>query len=190
MHNELPFDGTANYFGRVIPNPDYYFQALLESIAWKNDEVMMFGKRIVTKRKTAWYGDKPFDYTYSKIRKTALPWIPELLEIKELVEGLSQETYNSCLLNLYHDGSESMGWHSDDEREIVAHSAIASVSLGIERKFSFKHKKSSETVSLNLADGSLLVMKGECQENWWHAVPKSTKVKEARINLTFRKLNV
>lgn len=188
MENLLPKDGIANYYGKVIPNPDGYFEALLRTIDWKNDEVVIFGKRIVTKRETAWYGDKSFEYTYSKITKTALPWTSGLLELKKLCEQISGETYNSCLLNLYHDGSESMGWHSDDEPEIEKESAIASVSLGAERKFSFKHKKDNETVSLLLENGSLLVMKGKTQQNWRHAIPKSMKVTDARINLTFRKL--
>ncbi|NUY82434.1 alpha-ketoglutarate-dependent dioxygenase AlkB [Flavobacterium sp. MAH-1] len=188
MENLLPKDGVANYYGKVIPNPDVYFEALLRTIDWKNDEVVIFGKRIVTKRETAWYGDKPFEYTYSKTTKTALPWTSELLELKRSCEEISGETYNSCLLNLYHDGSESMGWHSDDEPEIEKEWAIASVSLGAERKFSFKHKKDNETVSLLLENGSLLVMKGKTQQNWQHAIPKSMKVMDARINLTFRKL--
>ncbi|MBD3583594.1 alpha-ketoglutarate-dependent dioxygenase AlkB family protein [Flavobacterium selenitireducens] len=188
MTNLLPKDGVVHYFASAIPDPDAYFAALLRTIDWKNDEVSMFGKRIITKRKTAWYGDKPFDYTYSKIMRTALPWTTELLQLKAIVEKISSETYNSCLLNLYHDGSEGMGWHSDDEKEIVRHSAIASVSLGATRKFALKHKASKESVSLELQNGSLLVMKGETQESWLHAVPKSSKITEARINLTFRKM--
>lgn len=188
MKNLLPKDGVAHYYKSAIPNPDAYFNRLLETVSWKNDEVLMFGKRIITKRKTAWYGDKPFDYTYSKITRTALPWTKELKELKVVVEHLSSETYNSCLLNLYHDGSESMGWHSDDEREIVRNSAIASISLGAERKFSFKHKNDKTTESIVLGNGSLLVMKGEVQEKWLHAVPKAMKVNGARINLTFRQL--
>ncbi|RZJ69775.1 alpha-ketoglutarate-dependent dioxygenase AlkB [Flavobacterium sp.] len=186
--NLLSKDGIAEYHGQVIPNPDGFFNALLTEIDWKNDEVMLFGKRIVTKRKTAWYGEKPFAYTYSKITRIALPFTHELLEIKDLVEELSGETYNSCLLNLYHDGSESMGWHSDDETEIERFSAIASISLGAERNFSFKHKIDKTTESIALENGSLLVMKGEIQQKWLHAIPKSAKVKTARINLTFRKL--
>ncbi len=188
MTNLLPKDGIANYYGQIVPNPELYFEKLLMNIDWKNDEVVMFGQRIITKRKTAWYGEKPFVYTYSKIAKTALPFTRELVEIKNLVEKISGETYNSCLLNLYHDGSESMGWHSDDEPEIERFSAIASISLGAERKFSFKHKSEKITESIMLENGSLLVMKGEIQQKWLHAIPKSLKVKEPRINLTFRKL--
>ena len=162
------------------------FDALKEEIKWENDEILMFGKRITTKRKTAWYGEKPFEYTYSKTTKIALPWTAILLEIKEKIEQISQEKYNSCLLNLYHDGNEGMGWHSDDEKMILPKSAIASVSFGATRKFLFKHKKDHTQVSTILENGSLLVMKGETQLEWLHSLPKSMKTKTPRINLTFR----
>ncbi|RZJ67437.1 MAG: alpha-ketoglutarate-dependent dioxygenase AlkB [Flavobacterium sp.] len=187
MENLLLNDGIAQYYGKVIPTPDVYLEKLLATIEWKNDEVVLFGKRITTKRKTAWHGSEPFAYKYSGATKTALPWTKELLELKAIAEELSRETYNSCLLNLYHDGSESMGWHSDDEKTIVKCSAIASISLGADRKFAFRHKRSKETVSLVLENGSLLVMKGETQEFWQHAIPKQMKVLDARVNLTFRK---
>jgi alkylated DNA repair dioxygenase AlkB len=108
--NLLPFDGEVYYYGKVIDaaRAEHYFQRLLEGIAWKHDEAIIFGKRVETKRKVAWYGDKPFSYTYSKITKQALPWTPELLEIKALVEQKTGTTYNSCLLNLYHTGEEGM----------------------------------------------------------------------------------
>ena len=163
-----------------------FFNLLSEEIAWENDEVLIFGKRITTKRKTAWYGDRPFAYTYSHTTKIALPWTVTLNEIKNKVEQISKEKFNSCLLNLYHDGNEGMGWHSDDEKMIVPKSAIASVSFGAQRKFVFKHKKDKTQVSTILENGSLLVMKGETQIEWLHALPKSLKIKAARINLTFR----
>ena len=104
------------------------------------------------------------------------------------MESLTKSKYNACLLNLYHNGDESMGWHSDDEKEIIAESSIASLSLGAERKFSFKHKATKETISVLLENGSLLEMKGAIQKNWWHALPKSKKVIAPRINLTFRQM--
>jgi alkylated DNA repair dioxygenase AlkB len=162
------------------------FNQLAEEIAWVNDEVLIFGKKIITKRKTAWYGEKPFAYTYSRKTKIALPWTDTLLEIKNKVEEISNEKYNSCLLNLYHDGNEGMGWHSDDEKMIAPKSAIASVSFGAPRKFVFKHKKDKTQVSTILENGSLLVMKGETQIDWLHSLPKSLKIKTPRINLTFR----
>ena len=186
--NLLTGESIVESYGIIFSKEAIYtiFNDLLKDIAWENDEILIFGKRITTKRKTAWYGDKPFAYTYSHNTKIALPWTKTLLEIKEKVELLSREKYNSCLLNLYHDGSEGMGWHSDDEKMIVPKSAIASVSFGATRKFVFKHKKDKTQVSTILENGSLLVMKGETQIDWLHALPKSAKIKTPRINLTFR----
>jgi alkylated DNA repair dioxygenase AlkB len=96
-----------------------YLSELLENIDWKNDQTIIFGKLIITKRKVAWYGDKNFSYTYSNTTKEAMPWTPALLELKSLAEATTGETYNSCLLNLYHDGNEGMGWHSDAEKDLV-----------------------------------------------------------------------
>ncbi len=187
-NNILPFDGEVYYYGLVFSKAIklHYFDSLLNSIAWKNDEVFMFGKRIVTKREVAWYGDKEFEYTYSKIKRKALLWSKELLEIKLLVENETNETYNSCLLNLYHDESEGMGWHSDDEKQLKHEAAIASVSFGAERNFSFKHKKTKDKISILLQNGSLLLMKGATQTNWLHQIPKTKYKKGPRINLTFR----
>jgi alkylated DNA repair dioxygenase AlkB len=173
----LPFDQANEYF-----------DSLLQNIPWKNDEVVVFGKRIVTKRKTAWYGDSNYVYIYSNTIKQALPWTRELVNLKQIVENLSNTKFNSCLLNLYHDGNEGMGWHSDDEQSIEDNSTIASVSLGAERKFSFKHKQSNKTISVLLEHGSLLLMKDATQKNWLHSLPKSSKITLPRINLTFRRM--
>jgi len=108
------------------------------------------GKEIITKRKVAWYADEPFNYTYSGTTKTALPWINELRELKQQVETASNVSYNSCLLNLYHSGEEGMTWHSDAETALQKNGTIGSLSLGAERKFSFKHKKNKNTVAIML----------------------------------------
>jgi alkylated DNA repair dioxygenase AlkB len=186
--NLLPFDGTVNYFGPILTPSEAqeYFEVLLTSVPWANDEVFICGKRIVTARKVAWYGDARYSYTYSGTTKTALGWTRPLLALKSLVEGKSGATFNSCLLNLYHDGSEGMGWHSDDEKSLGRNTAIASLSLGAERKFSLRHKRSGELISIRLEDGSLLAMKGVTQRFWQHSVPKSAKIRAPRINLTFR----
>jgi len=186
--NWLPQDGTVNYYGPILPHDkaSFYYNCLLEYIEWKNDEAVIFGKRIITKRKVAWYGDKPFEYTYSNTTKLALSWTTELLELKALCEEKSGEIYNSCLLNLYHSGEEGMAWHSDGETDLKKNGAIASLSFGAERKFAFKHKKSKETVSLILENGSLLVMKDETQTNWLHRLPPTKTIQKARVNLTFR----
>jgi alkylated DNA repair dioxygenase AlkB len=186
--NLLPRDGIVHYYGKLMSATEAanMAQALLDRIEWRNDEAVIYGKRIITKRKVAWYGEEPFSYTYSNTTKTALPWTPELLALKNLAEKHSGETYNSCLLNLYHDGSEGMAWHSDGEKDLRKNGAIASLSFGAERKFCFKHKKSGEKIDVFLEAGSLLVMKGETQTHWLHRLPPTTKVHQPRINLTFR----
>ena len=186
--NLLPGEGIVNYYGKLMSasEANEMAQALLDRIEWRNDEAVIYGKRIITKRKVAWYGEEAFSYTYSNTTKTALPWTPELLFLKNLAEKHSGETYNSCLLNLYHDGSEGMAWHSDGEKNLRKNGAIASLSFGAERKFCFKHKKSGEKIDVFLEAGSLLVMKGETQTHWLHRLPPTTKVHQPRINLTFR----
>jgi alkylated DNA repair dioxygenase AlkB len=188
LNNLLPKDGLVTYLhpGIDIENAIHFYETLFHSISWKQDEIFLYGKQITTRREVAWYGDGPFDYPYSKTSRTALPWTPELLEIKKWVENLCGETFNCCLLNLYHDGSEGMGWHSDDEKEMKPGGMIASLSLGAARKFKFKHKKDPLQKEIYLENGSLLLMSGETQQFWRHQLPVSKKVKEARINLTFR----
>lgn len=186
--NQLPYDGTVNYYGKIISHleADHYFEKLLHSIEWENDQAIIFGRNIITKRKVAWYGDQRFEYTYSNINKYALPWTDELIELKAIVERLSGETFNSCLLNLYHTGEEGMAWHSDGETDLKKHGAIASLSFGAERKFAFKHKQTKEKVELYLEHGSLLIMKDTTQSYWLHRLPPTKKINTARINLTFR----
>lgn len=190
--NLLPNDGNVIYYGKVIPTQlaQYYRDRLLNSIKWENDEAVIFGKHIITKRKVAWYGDSNYSYTYSNITKQALCWTKELIELKTLTEKITGATFNSCLLNLYHNGDEGMAWHSDDEKMLAENAAIASLSFGAERKFSFKHKRSKETISIMLEAGSILVMKDATQKNWWHRLPKTTKIKTPRINLTFRTITL
>ena len=186
--NYLPQGGIVNFYGPIFTREeaDQYYKSLLEQIQWQNDEAFMFGKRIITKRKVAWYGEDQFTYTYSNSTKTALPWNAELLEIKKSVEKASGETFNSCLLNLYHSGEEGMAWHSDAEKDLKKNGAIASVSFGAERKFSFKHKETAEKVEIILPHGSLLIMKADTQSNWLHRLPPTKKIFTPRINLTFR----
>lgn len=186
--NLLPKDGTVLYYGKLMNRSmaDQYLQALLNNIEWKNDEAILFGKRIITKRKVAWYGDRAFEYTYSNSTKKALPWTPELLQLKQLVEEKTGETFNSCLLNLYHTGEEGMAWHSDGEKDLKKDGAIGSLSFGAERKFAFKHKTSGETVSVVLEHGSLLVMKDTTQTHWLHRLPPTKQTRLPRVNLTFR----
>lgn len=192
INNILPFDGISNYHSVVLNKIkcDFYYQKLLETIDWKNDEAIIFGKKIITKRKVAWYGSSEFSYTYSGITKTALLFTKELTALKNLVEKESGETYNSCLLNLYHSGEEGMAYHSDGEKMLKKNGAIASLSLGAERKFSFKHKETKQRIDIVLERGSLLVMKGLTQQNWLHRLPPTKKVFTPRINLTFRTIDL
>jgi len=187
--NLLPCDGEAYLFeGEPFFLEGGLFEQLKVEIGWRQDEVVMFGKRLILRRLSAWYGDDSFEYTYSQVSHKALPWTPTLSKIKQEVERLSGASYNSCLLNFYHDGEDYMGWHSDDESELDPTGSIASVSLGAERKFAFKHRRTKKTVSTFLSDGSVLLMKPPSQEHWLHTLRKSKKVSEGRINLTFRKI--
>jgi alkylated DNA repair dioxygenase AlkB len=186
--NLLPGDGVAEYYGRLFSpaEADNWLKKLQESIEWNHDEIFIMGRMITTLREVAWYGDEGLEYTYSGATKMARPWTRELIELKTAVEQKSGEQFNSCLLNYYHSGDEGMGWHTDAEKELKKDGAIASLSFGAERKFSFKHKITKETVSIHLENGSLLVMKGTVQTNWLHCLPKAKKVTLPRINLTFR----
>lgn len=186
--NLLPGDGVVNYFGIILAKPqaDHYFERLMSAIEWKNDEVIVLGKHIVTQRKIAWYADREYTYTYSKTTRRALVWTNELLELKALVEDKLNEKFNSCLLNLYHSGEEGVSWHSDGEKYLKREGAIASLSFGAARRFCFKHKRTNEKAEQVLDHGSLLVMKGQTQLNWLHSLPKSKKIHTPRINLTFR----
>jgi alkylated DNA repair dioxygenase AlkB len=186
--NLLPYDGTALYYGKVFASADAnrYLGVLLDTIEWRQDEAIIMGKHIFTKRKVAWYGERDFEYTYSNTTKRALPWTPELLELKTIAERTTDETFNSCLLNLYHSGDEGMAWHSDGEKDLKKNGAIGSLSFGAERKFAFKHKQNGQTVSVILEHGSLLVMKDTTQTHWLHRLPPTKRVTRPRVNLTFR----
>ena len=188
VSNILPYDGITNYHGVILSRErsQFYYHKLMNSIAWNNDEAVIFGKRIITKRKVAWYGDEEFDYHYSNVTKKALLWTKELIELKNLVEKESNATFNSCLLNLYHSGEEGMAWHSDGEKMLKKNGEIGSLTLGAERKFSFKHKTTKQKIDVVLERGSLLVMKDTTQTNWLHRLPPTKLVKSPRINLTFR----
>jgi alkylated DNA repair dioxygenase AlkB len=186
--NLLPFHGRADYYGQVMAAEEAgrYMERLMSEIEWRNDEAVIFGRHIVTKRKVAWYGDNTYTYTYSNITRQALPWTADLLALKKIAERTTGARYNSCLLNLYHDGDEGMAWHSDDEKELEPDGAIASLSFGAERRFLFRHRESKEKVEVLLAAGSLLVMRGTTQTYWLHSLPKMKKVRTPRVNLTFR----
>ncbi len=189
--NQLPQDGEVYYYGVIFKanDADNYFRQLLSEINWQPDQARIGGKLIETARKVAWHGDEAFRYRYSGVQKVAMPWTTTLQAIKQTIEQHSKTTYNSCLLNLYHNGNEGMAWHSDGEKDLKPGAAISSVSFGAERRFLFKHKQNKEKVVITLAHGSLLIMQGETQKNWLHRLPPTVKVTEPRINFTFRTIN-
>jgi alkylated DNA repair dioxygenase AlkB len=186
--NLLPYDGEVIYNGPIFSQQEAasHLDDLLNNISWQHDEAIIFGKHIVTKRMAAWYGERAFAYTYSNITKEALIWTPDLIALKKRVEQVSGAIFNSCLLNLYHNGDEGMAWHSDDEKSLGKDTTIASLSFGAPRKFAFKHKGTKLTTDLFLENGSLLLMKGTTQTHWLHSLSKSKKVITPRVNLTFR----
>ncbi len=188
--NLLPHDGVVHYHPAVFSpsEAEKFFEKLTQDVPWQHDEVKMFGKTIVTARKVAWFGDAGLDYTYSGKTKSPLPWTSLLLELKKLTEEKAKDQFNSCLLNLYHDGSEGMGWHRDNESSIVKNSPIACLSFGAQRRFHFKHRVTKERITLELQPGSLLLMTGETQTHWMHTLPKSTRITTPRISLTFRQM--
>ena len=167
-----------------------YMNHLTNIVKWKSEKIKMFGKEIVTKKRIAWYADEGKSYTYSGSTFHPDQWNELLLEIKKHVEQYIKFQFNSVLFNEYPNGKVGMGWHSDDERELGIDPIIASLSFGANRDFIFKHKtdKSFENIKIHLKSGSLLLMLGSTQHHWKHSLPKRLKVREPRINLTFRKI--
>ncbi|WP_252176747.1 alpha-ketoglutarate-dependent dioxygenase AlkB [Endozoicomonas sp. 4G] len=167
-----------------------FYQQLLSGIQWRQDQITLFGKTFDVPRLQAWYGDQGMTYRYSGLELTPEPWTPVLRALKARVEQACHGSFNTVLLNLYRDGNDSNGWHSDDEAELGEHPVIASLSLGQERRFRLKHKqgksKGIQPLSLDLPSGSLLVMSGPTQRCWQHCIPKTSRDVLPRINLTFR----
>jgi alkylated DNA repair dioxygenase AlkB len=186
--NLLPKDGSAAYIPNVFDptSCSTLFASLRATVDWQQDQLFMFGKLVATKREVAWVGDAGCSYTYSGVKKFPQAWTPELLRIKHTAEALAHHKFNSCLLNLYHDGDQGMGWHSDDEIELEQSAPIASISFGGERKFSFKHKFEKIGASVVLENGSVLLMHAPTQHFWQHSLTKTKRSVLPRINLTFR----
>ncbi len=161
-------------------------QELIDVTDWRQEEITVYGKHYLQPRLSAWHGD--LSYRYSGIRLEPLPWTPTLLDIKTRVEDLTGHQFNSVLLNYYRDQNDSMGMHSDDERDLGSQPAIASLSLGEARTFRLQHKlrKDLKTVKLTLPAGSLLLMQGDTQQYWRHGINKERQPCLPRINLTFR----
>jgi alkylated DNA repair dioxygenase AlkB len=162
------------------------FETLLKDVDWEQREITVYGKTHPQPRLVAWFGNPGTSYTYAGLTLHPTPWIDPILEIKTVCEAIAGTLFNSVLLNLYRDGDDTVGWHSDDEPELGANPTIASVSLGAARRFDLRHKVTKETVKTLLLPGSVLMMTGRTQAEWVHQVPRTKKVGEARINLTFR----
>lgn len=190
MQQIIDKDGFAYLIRHFIPPriADEYCQSLLRDVQWQEEYYTIYGKRVTAPRLVAWYGDPQATYRYSGISHTPLPWLPLLVELKSQIEQQSQQSFNSVLCNLYRNGQDSMGWHADKEPELGKNPCIASLSFGESRLFKFRHNKTKETIDVVLDNGCLLVMGGELQYHWRHAVPKTTKVTQPRINLTFRNI--
>ena len=187
-HLDLP-ESNITYYPDFITTEaaTQYFNIFKETISWQQDDIKVFGKVYAQPRLTAFYGNGPKSYSYSNIRMQPRPFTKELLEIKQEIEAIDCDVFNSCLLNLYRNGKDSNGWHADDEKELGQDPIIASISLGEERPFHLRYKRNTKVKhKIVLGHGSLLLMKGSTQHHWQHQIPKTTKPIAERINLTFR----
>ena len=195
MEQRLIAKGALQYDPTFLSKQeaDTLLECLRQSVTWEQKFYRYGGKQVPQPRLTAWYADQAnMEYSYSGITQTVLPWLPELLELKKKIEIVSGAEYNSVLLNFYRDGSDSVGFHSDDEKELGENPSIASISLGAIRTFELREKYaivSDGGIDYELAHGSLLIMSGSTQKYWQHSIPKAYGLKESRINLTFRKFS-
>ncbi len=178
--------GDAVLFHDAIADPAACLASLLDEVPWKQEQITLFGKTRDMPRLTCWMGEA--SYTYSGLPNRPAPWSPTVQRLRDDVAALAGARFNGVLLNLYRDGADSMGWHADDERELGPDPVIASVSLGAVRRFRFRPKPrhSAEPFGIDLPDGSVLIMRGDTQANWQHAIPKTKRPVGPRINLTFR----
>jgi len=188
--NLVPFDGELYLENHFVQDSeaDRIFSLLMSSLAWRQEQILIFGKWVSVPRLMCWYGDPEAVYRYSGVNHDPLPWTDGLLALKMKLEARCQCLFNSVLANLYRDGQDSMGCHADDEKELGVNPVIASLSFGDQRLFKLHHKKRRLTLDIPLNHGSLLVMKGKLQHHWVHSIPKTKQHKSARINLTFRRI--
>ena len=187
--NILPQDGKAQLISPFFTEQksDYYFQKLMTEISWKQEPIKIFGKAVMQPRLTALYGDLNKSYRYSGMTMNPLEWTQSLMEIKKSIETVISVKFTTALLNYYRTGQDSMGWHRDNEKELGSNPTIASVSFGATRKFIFRHYNQKDLkISIELSQGSLLVMSEACQHFWQHSIPKTKTDVGPRINLTFR----
>ncbi|WP_373056841.1 alpha-ketoglutarate-dependent dioxygenase AlkB [Zunongwangia sp. H14] len=187
--SELP-DAEILYFPHFFSEKDAndYADEILTNTFWRQDSIKIFGKEMLQPRLTALFADNAKSYTYSGLTLQPKPFPEVLLKVKNAVEEVSEVQFTTCLLNLYRNGNDSMGWHADDEKELGKNPEIASVSFGAERVFHLKHKTKTARFKLKLENGSLLIMKGSTQHFWKHQLPKTKMDIGPRVNLTFRKI--
>ncbi|MDI1230223.1 MAG: alpha-ketoglutarate-dependent dioxygenase AlkB [Methylobacter sp.] len=190
--NLVPFDGELYLIKQFysLPEADLLFAKLHADLAWQEEAIFIYGRWVKVPRLMCWYGDPGAWYRYSGVNHQPMLWTPALQTIREKVEWQCQCTFNSVLANLYRDGKDSMGCHADDEKQLGKNPVIASLSLGDQRLFKLRHKKSQEKLDIVLGHGDLLVMSGTLQHHWMHSLPKTKKMKMPRINLTFREIKV
>jgi alkylated DNA repair dioxygenase AlkB len=171
----LSADAAAQLLARII-----------DEVTWQQDSMFTPAGKVPLPRLTAWQGEPDAVYVYSGIRNVPAAWTPAVSELRAAAEETGHAPFNSVLLNRYRSGADSMGWHADREPELGKEPVIASVSLGVARRFDLQHNKSGVVQSYQLKGGSLLVMRGRTQAEWRHRVPKEPKVQGERVNLTFR----
>ena len=189
----IPMPDAEVYYLReliLVQTAEAVMNQLIDEVPWRAENILVWGKTFPQPRLTAWYGDNGANYSYSGIHLDPLPWTHTLIDIKNRVETIAGTDFNSVLLNYYRNHHDSMGLHSDDEPELGRQPIIASVSLGEERTFVLKHKnrRDLKSVRLQLASGSLLLMKGETQHYWKHGIEKEKHPCGPRVNLTFRRI--
>lgn len=182
----LPYDGIATMWPHFITHPDEVFHQLQREISWEDHSITLFGRAVKEPRQSAWFHTDGLAYRYSHSQRLAQTFTPLLHDIMAQCAVAAEASFNSVLANLYRDGNDSMGWHADDEPELGREPVIASISLGAERRFDFRHRESGDTTSVVLPHGSLLVMRGQSQHKWVHRIARTKKVQTPRVNLTFR----
>lgn len=187
-------DASLMYFPHAFSagEADALLEYCLLRLPWRQDSLTIAGKRVAIPRLQNWFGDPEAHYSYSGLALTPLPWTAQMLQVRDRAEVIAGQSFNAVLANYYRNGRDSVGWHSDDERELGPQPVIASVSLGATRVFEMRHRydKSLKTLRLPLTHGSVLVMKGETQQFWRHQLPKDEEITQPRVNLTFRKILV
>lgn len=186
----LPFDGSAVVYRNFLEadRAEEVFRCLINETPWEQRDIVVFGKQHREPRLSAWHSEPHISYAYSGILRAPQPWTPLLNELRQACELLSGAVFNAVLVNLYRDGNDGVGWHADNEASNGREPTIASLSFGASRRFDFRHRQTKQTIRVQLDAGSLLVMSGLSQHFWTHQLPRTKRVKEPRINLTFRRV--